>query len=155
VAVVLSFATRAELTPVQQQILAAPVLPPPSAEFNFALPAGPEFTDEQKQAQREAGKTVLPLVLAAYSNGAEVVRIPPGDYRFGSERWGRDGVHYALGFSGLQRDATHPFTIDATGATFWFDLPDDQAPHAHFACGFKNCRNIIFRGATLDRGTRG
>ncbi|MCX7006780.1 MAG: hypothetical protein NTY53_05965 [Kiritimatiellaeota bacterium] len=152
---VLSFAARAELTPAQQKILASPAQPPPSAEFSFSFPGGPEFTDAEKRAQREAGKTVLPLVLAAFSNGAESVRIPPGDYRFGSEHWGRDGVHYALEFSGLQRDAAHPFTIDATGATFWFDLPDDQAPHAHFACGFKNCRNVIFRGATLDRGTRG
>jgi hypothetical protein len=154
-ALLLCCAARAELTPAQREILAAPVMSPPLAEFSFSFPAGPEFTDAQKQAQREVGKTVLPLVLAAYSNGAEAVRIPPGDYRFGSERWGRDGVHYALEFSGLQRDAAHPFTIDASGATFWFDLPDDQAPHAHFACGFKHCRNIIFRGATLDRGTRG
>ena len=55
----------------------------------------------------------------------------------------------------LRRDAAHPFTIDATGATFWFDLPDEQAPTAHFAVGFKECNNVIFRGATLDRGSRG
>ncbi len=147
--------SRAELTPTQQQILAAPVMTPPSAEFSFSVPAGPQFTNAEKQAQREAGKTVLPLVLAAFSNGAESVRIPPGDYRFGHERWGRDGVHYALEFAELRRDAAHPFTIDATGATFWFDLPDDQAPHAHFACGLQRCSHVIFRGATLDRGTRG
>lgn len=153
--VALGSVAHAELTPVQQQLLAAPVMTPPSAEFSFSFPAGPQFTDEQQQAQREAGNKILPLVLAAYSNGAAVVRIPPGDYRFGSEHWGRDGVHYALEFTGLQRDAAHTFTIAATDATFWFDLPDDQAPHAHFACGFKDCRNLIFRGATLDRGTRG
>lgn len=123
--------------------------------FSLAAPAGPQFTDAQKQAQREAGHSVLPQVLEAFSNGVESVRIPPGDYRFGKERWGRDGVVYALEFNGLRRDAAHPFTIDASGATFWFDLPDDQAPTAHFSLGFKECRNIIFRGATLDRGTRG
>ncbi len=123
--------------------------------FSLAAPAGPQFTDAQKQAQREAGGNVLPLVRAAFSNGADSVRIPPGDYRFGAERWGRDGVDYALEFSGLRRSAAHPFTIDATGATLWFDLPDDQAPVAHFALGFKECGNLIFRGATLDRGTRG
>ena len=123
--------------------------------FSLAAPAGPQFTDDQKQTQREAGGTVLPLVRTAFSNGMASVRIPPGDYRFGHESWGLGGVCYALEFSGLRRDGAHPFTIDATGATFWFDLPDDQAPHAHFSLGFKECGNLIFRGATLDRGTRG
>jgi hypothetical protein len=127
----------------------------PDVPFSLASPAGPQFTDEQKMAQRKAGGDVLPLVLAAYSNGAASVRIPPGDYRFGRETWGRDGMRCALEFNGLRRDATHPFTMDATGASFWFDLPDDQAPHAHFALAFRDCRNIVFRGATLDRGTRG
>jgi hypothetical protein len=125
------------------------------AAFSFDLPAGPQFSDEQKVAQRESAKQVVPLVLAAFSNGLDAVRIPPGDYRFGKERWGRDGAEHALTFKGLRRDRAHPFTIDATGATFWFDLPDDQAPHAHFALGFRECGNLIFRGATLDRGTRG
>ena len=154
-AAALVLSARAELTPAQLRLLDAPVLAAPTAPFSFVDPAGPQFTAEQQQAQRAAGATVLPLVLAAFSNGADTARLPPGDYRFGSEHWGRDGVHYALEFTGLQRDAAHTFTIDATGATFWFDLPDDQAPHAHFACGFQNCRNVIFRGATLDRGTRG
>ena len=123
--------------------------------FSFAAPAGPQFTDATKQTQRDAGKTILPQVLAAFSTNMDSVRIPPGDYRFGKESWGRDGVQFALEFKGLKRDAAHPFTIDATGATFWFDLPDDQAPHAHFALGFKECSHIIFKGATLDRGTRG
>lgn len=106
--------------------------------FSFSAPAGPQFTDAQKQTQRDAGKTILPLVLTAFSNNMESMRIPPGDYRFGKESWGRDGVQFALEFKGLKREAAHPFTIDATGATFWFDLPDDQAPHAHFALGFNN-----------------
>ena len=97
----------------------------------------------------------MPTVLAAFHRGAESVRIPSGDYRFGQERWDRDGVVYALEFSGLKRAVEHPFTIDASGATFWFDLPDDQVPTAHFCVGFKECSNVIFRGATLDRGSRG
>ena len=127
----------------------------PDVPFSLSAHAGPLFTDAQKETQREAGKTIPTQVLAAWSNGWASVRILPGDYRFGKESWGRDGVRYALEFVGLRRDDAHPFTIDATGATFWFDLPDDQAPHAHFALAFKDCRNIIFRGAALDRGTRG
>ena len=124
-------------------------------DFNFDAPAGPQFTVEQKHAQHAAGSNVVPMVFAAYTNGAASVRIPAGDYRFGHERWGREGVIFPLEFSGLQRAETNAFTIDATGATFWFDLPDDQAPTCHFCVGFKNCNQVIFRGATLDRGTRG
>ena len=123
--------------------------------FPFAAPCGPQFNNAEKQAQFEAGKRVVQMVLDAFRAGADSVRIPPGDYRFGKERWDRDGVVYPLEFADLQRDDNHPFTIDATGVTLWFDLPDDQAPTCHFCVGFKNCRNIIFKGATIDRGSRG
>jgi hypothetical protein len=136
-------------------LLSSPRLSPCAENFSFDSPAGPEFTAEQKRAQREAGSRVVPQVLAAFRAHTDSVRIPAGDYRFGSERWGHDGVVYPLEFGGLRRDDAHPFTIDATGATFWFDLPDDQAPTAHFCVGFKDCRNVIFKGATLDRATRG
>lgn len=126
-----------------------------AAEFSFDDPPGPQFTDEQKQTQREAGARVMPRVIEAFRSGAGSVRIPAGDYRFGKERWDRDGFICPLEFADLQRDNAHPFTIDATGATFWFDLPDDQAPTCHFCVGFKNCRNIVFKGATIDRATRG
>lgn len=126
-----------------------------AVEFSFEAPAGPQFTEAEKIAQREAGARVVPMVLETFRTGVDSVRIPPGNYRFGKERWDRDGVVYPLEFVDLQRDDAHPFTIDATGATFWFDLPDDQAPTCHFCVGFKNCRNIIFKGATIDRATRG
>ena len=143
------------LTAAQRRILAGPALPAPEAAFGFDRPAGPQFTEEQQQAQRAAAQRVMPMVLEAFRSGAASVRVPPGDYRFGKERWDRDGVVYALEFSGLQREPEQTFTIDATGASFWFDLPDDQAPTAHFSVGFKECHNIVFRGATLDRATRG
>ena len=123
--------------------------------FRFDAPAGPQFSEAEKQAQRARGAGVVPLVRAAFDSGAEAVTIPPGDYRFGSERYDRDGVVFPLEFSGLQRDDAHPLLIEAAGATFWFDLPDDQAPTCHFCVGFKDCRNVVFRGATIDRATRG
>lgn len=141
------------ILPAASQPVVAPALS--AAPFSLADPAGPQFTDEQKQAQREAGSTIVPKVLAAFRQDVASIRIAPGDYRFGSEHWGREGMQYALEFSGLRRPAAHPFTIDATGATFWFDLPEDQAPHAHFCLGFKDCGNLILRGATLDRNPRG
>ena len=143
------------LTPIQREILATPA--PPSAEyrFSFDLPAGPQFTEAEKEAQRELGKGVMPMVMKAFESGADSVRIPPGDYRFGQERWQGAKVIYPLGFENLQRDAEHPFVIDATGATFWFDLDDKQMPPGHRCVGFRNCCNIVLRGAIIDRGTRG
>lgn len=144
-----------QLAPAQERALTAPSPSPVAATFRFDLPSGPQFTEAEKDTQRDAGKRVLPAVQDAFRAGAASVRIPPGDYRFGTERWDREGPVHALTFAGLQRTADQPFTIDATGATFWFDLPDDQAPTAHFAMGFKDCSHLILRGATLDRGTRG
>lgn len=123
--------------------------------FSFEDPAGPQFAEEQKQTQREAGKAIVPLVADACRNGLASVRIPPGNYRFGRAAWGRDGVIYPLEFSGLRRTAQNPLTIDATDVTLWFDLGEDQAPAAQAGVGFKNCRHIIFQGATIDRGSRG
>ena len=141
--------------PLRDEILARPPGPLPDRRFSFSDPAGPRFSEDEKARQREAGKSVLPMVRAAFDKGESVARIPPGDYRFGAETWDKDGVVYALEFKGLKRPPERPFTIDATGATFWFDLPDDQAPHAHYCVGFKECEHLVFRGATLDRGTCG
>jgi hypothetical protein len=143
------------LTPAQVRILEAGRPGPPAAAFGFDRPPGPQFTQRRREAQLEAGKGVVAMVRKAFDAGADSARIPPGDYRFGQETWGPDGPIYPLEFSGLRRDAEHTFTINATGATFWFDLADDQAPTAHFCVGFRNCSNVVFRGATIDRGTRG
>jgi hypothetical protein len=126
-------------------------------QFSFRHPAGPQFTESQKQAQRQAGQTVVPRVLEAFRKAADSVRIPPGDYRFGQETWDANWVirAYPLEFKDLVRDAAHPFTIDATGATFWFDLENDQSQFCYVCVGFRNCSHITFKGATLDRGTRG
>lgn len=124
--------------------------------FHFDAPPAPQFSEAEKQIQRDKGTGVAPLVRKAFEGGAKSVTVAPGDYRFGNDRWDRDHlVNYPLEFSGLRRDDSHPFTIDATGATFWFDLPDDQAPTCHFCIGFKDCRNLIFKGATIDRATPG
>jgi hypothetical protein len=148
-------AVPAHLAPHQRAILES--ASPPRAEyvFRFDAPAGPEFSDAQKQTQRERGKTVLPTVLEAFERGASEVRIPPGDYRFPQERHEGSKVIFPLGFEKLVRDENHPFVIDATGVTWWFDLDDQQMPPGHRCVAFRQCRNIVLRGATLDRGTRG
>ncbi len=143
------------LSPHQRAILASRSPAPVEASFSWEAPAGPTFTDAEKEAQRERGKLVLPMVRQAFASGAAEVRIPPGDYRFGQERYEGARLVFPLGFVDMQRDADHPFVIDATGATFWFDLGDAQMPPGHRCVGFQNCRNLVFRGAILDRGTRG
>jgi len=152
---VLSGADFDHLSPHQRAILESKSTPPEEYRFGFDLPAGPQFTEAEKEAQRELGKGVMPMVMKAFESGADNVRIPPGDYRFGQERWQGAKVIYPLGFENLQRDAAHPFVIDATGATFWFDLDDKQMPPGHRCVGFRNCRNIVLRGVIIDRGTRG
>ena len=130
----------------------------PAAEeyrFGFDLPAGPQFSEVQKEVQRERGKKVMPMVRKAFEAGAESVMIPPGDYRFGKGTWDKDGPVYALDFRGMRREAAKPFRILAQGVTFWFELPPDQAPSAHFALGFMNCSHLSLEGATLDRDPRG
>jgi len=143
------------LSPHQRVILESKSPQTEEYRFSFDLPAGPQFTQAEKEAQRERGKDVMPRVMKAFESGSETVRIPPGDYRFGQERWQGTKAIFPLGFENLQRDAEHPFVIDATGATFWFDPDDKQMPPGHRCVGFRNCRNIVLRGAALDRGTRG
>jgi hypothetical protein len=146
-----------KLTSILAALLLAPLAlnaaePPP---FSFDAPPGPQFTEAQKQRQRELGTGVAPMVRKAFESGAMSVTIPPGDYRFNRGSWDKDGPVYALDFRGMKREAVKPFRIIAHGVTFWFDLPPDQAPSAHFAHGFVNCSHVALEGATLDRDPRG
>ncbi|MFZ4764960.1 MAG: right-handed parallel beta-helix repeat-containing protein [Roseimicrobium sp.] len=143
------------LSPHQRALLDSKSPPPEEYRFSFDLPAGPQFTDAEKDAQRGRGKDVMPMVRKAFEAGAAEVRIPPGDYRFGKGTWDKDGPVYALDFRGMKREAAKPFRILAHGVTFWFELPPDQAPSAHFALGFVNCSHLSLEGATLDRDPRG
>lgn len=150
-----SAAAHEALAPHQRAIVESKSPPPVDAAFSFDAPAGPQFTEAEKAVQLELGKGVMPMVMKAFHSGAGEVRIPPGDYRFGQERYQGAKAVFPLGFEDMQRDADHPFVIDATGATFWFDLDDKQMPPGHRCVGFRNCRNIVLRGAIIDRGTRG
>jgi len=145
----------AHLSPHQREILASESPSVADLEFSFDAPSGPQFTDAEKAAQRERGREVLPLIRKAFESGAGEVRIPPGDYRFGQERYEGAKVIFPLGFENMQREAERPFVMEATGATFWFELDDQQMPPGHRCVGFRHCRNIVLRGAVVDRGTRG
>ena len=122
--------------------------------YDFTAPAI-HFTDAEKAAQRDRGQELVRLVREAYASGAGEVTIPPGDYRFGNDSWGKEGAVYALHFRDMQREAANPFRIIARNATLWFEFPLDQVPHAHHALAFTRCRNVSLEGATLDRDPRG
>lgn len=143
------------LTKAQQHILQLAPRKYLMQPFSFDQPSGPVFTEREQQLQRKAGEAIVPMVIKAFSSGADYIRIPPGDYRFGQDSQGPGGYVYPLEFSGLQRDADHTFTINATGVTFWFDLVNDEADAYHSCLGFINYSNIVFRAATIDRGTLG
>ena len=142
------------LAPHQRMIMGSHAARP-DARFCFALPAGPDFTEPEKQAQRDRGKDVLSLVRRSFEAGASEVRIPRGDYRFCEKASETAKGVFLVDFVDMQRDVEHPFVIDATGATFWFDLGEAQMPPGGRCVRFQNCRNIVFRGAVLDRGSRG
>ena len=84
----LNAATSAQtfFTPIQREILAAKSAPPVAAEFSFDAPAGPQFSEADKEAQRERGRQVMPMIRKAFGNGEHEARFQPGDYRFGQER---------------------------------------------------------------------
>ena len=46
------------LTPIQQEILNQPPPPPKEYRFSFELPAGPQFTEAEKEMQRSRGREV-------------------------------------------------------------------------------------------------
>ncbi len=67
----------------QRVILESKSPAPVDARFSFDAPAGPQFTNAEKETQRERGRQVLPMVKKAFDSGAREVRIPSGDYRKG------------------------------------------------------------------------
>ena len=127
----------------------------PDLKFSFDAPAGPAFSNAEKESQRQKGTQIAPMLRKAFDSGSDSVTIPPGDYRFGKERWDKDGAVYPLEFRGMKRDESRPFRIIAQGVTFWFDLPPDQSPSAHFALGFVDCNHLTLEAAILDRDPRG
>lgn len=104
-------------------------------------PPGPQFTDWEKQTQMTAGDVLKDNILAAFARGAASYRVPAIDYR-----WDSNG----LVFEHLVRDDARPFTIDAFGATFWMDRGPKNLLQPGGGLEFRNCRNIHFKGATLD-----
>jgi hypothetical protein len=152
---VLATHAHGKLSPHQRAILESKSPPLVEARFSFDAPPRAQISEAEKKEQRERGRGLLPLVVAAFSSGAAEVRVPAGHYRFASAAEQGGKAEYALCFEGLRRADDKPFVIEASGVTLWFDLPDTQMPPGHRCVGFRNCRNIVLRGVALARGTPG
>ncbi|MHB1460612.1 MAG: right-handed parallel beta-helix repeat-containing protein [Armatimonadota bacterium] len=98
------------------------------------LPIGPQFTDLQKQAQRDAGKELLLQIKRASDQKLKTFRIPAGDYRYRAG-WDPD-CPIIEGVRDLQ--------IKASGATFWMEPP------LIWGLLVRKCQNLTFRGLTID-----
>ncbi len=98
------------------------------------LPIGPQFTDTEKQFQREAGKELLLQIKRASDRKLKVFRIPPGDYRY---RAGWDPDCPII-------EGVHDLQIEASGVTFWMEPP------LIWGLLVRKCRNLTFSGLTID-----
>ncbi len=98
------------------------------------LPIGPQFTDSQKQTQREAGKELLLQIKRASDQKIKTFHIPAGDYRY---RAGWDPDCPII-------EGVHDLQIEASGATFWMEPP------LIWGLLVRKCQNLTFRGLTID-----
>ncbi len=110
-------------SPLKQNPLAGWVFPEPIASWD----------EEAKEAQRVGARKLGEGVMAAVTRGDKEFTVAPGDYRFGSP----DLKNFPL--------AAKDFTINAFGATFWFNgrIPVD-------AIAIGNSTRLTIRGLTVD-----
>eukprot|EP00117_Sycon_ciliatum_P012591 scpid59347/ scgid13603/ len=125
----------------------------PVRTFSWDDPPGPQFTAEQKQEQIQKGKSVVADVMDSFVKNASSHIIAPGNYRWLLP----DGpTTFQVSFQNMTRPADNPFTIVATGVTFWISpMAPTQTLHASFGVQFLNCSHIHVVGLTLDGDPRG
>ena len=105
--------------------------------FRMADPVGPVFTDGQKALQREAGAALVRQIAAARADGRKRLTIAPGDYRFGGNR-------------GLTLSDLRDLTIEAAGATFWFERSAEDVLADPQGLRLERCRRLAIHGLTID-----
>jgi len=92
---------------------------------------GSAWSDAQKTAQRQNAASVLENLRQSVSRGEHRLTIAPGDYRFDSPL-ARDFVLEHLS----------DFTVEANGATFWFD--------PKYGVRLRDCHRVQLKGLTID-----
>jgi len=91
--------------------------------------SGPVFSDEDKDLQRAAARSLLVSLRQDLASGKKVITVPPGDYRLDRG-------------AGVLIQQAEDVEIEATGATFWFG-PDRGVV-------LEKCRRVKLRGLTID-----
>ena len=115
------------------------------------LPPGPQFSAGQKQQQIALGVGLPSRIVAAHAAGASAFRVPAGDYRWAAPTTGADV--WPLVLDSLHRTVGSLFTIEADGATFWFETRGggfEPAPHVTRGLRVVNCSHLKIKGLTTD-----
>ena len=103
--------------------------PPPAGGGQGSSGSGPVFSDEDKDLQRAAARSLLVSLRQELADGKKVITVPPGDYRFDRG-------------AGVLIQKAEDVEIEATGVTFWFG-PDRGVV-------LEKCRRVKLRGLTID-----
>lgn len=122
-----------------------------TAEATFTGDSGkPNFTDEQKAAQKQAGRALIAdITRAAEDPDVGTYVIPAGNYGFDMTNK-VSGVASGVVFKDIRRAEDNPFTIKAQGVTFWFEMTGQACPSFTRGLHFVNCAHIYVDGLTLD-----
>ena len=105
--------------------------------FCPTLPPIPPYTEEERAKQIEAGKKFKEDLAAAVKRGDAFFRIQPGEYRFPDN-------------TGFCFDQISNMEIDATGATFWMERPENLTLDNPIGITVSHCDHLVLKGLTLD-----
>ena len=103
--------------------------PPPAGGGQGSSGSGPVFSDEDKDLQRAAARSLLVSLRQDLASGKKVITVPPGDYRLDRG-------------AGVLIQQAEDVEIEATGATFWFGPGRGVV--------LEKCRRVKLRGLTID-----
>jgi hypothetical protein len=107
------------------------------APFNPDVLPLPEFTPEEKAEQIRKGAEVKAALEAARDRGDAEFVIEPGDYRFPNN-------------TGFQFIGYKDMRIEAYGATFWLERPEEEVLGNPIGITVSECENLSLEGLILD-----
>ena len=123
-----------------------------TAKATFTGRSGkPNFTADQKAKQKEAGRSLIQeLIAAAKDTTVSTFVIPAGNYGFDMLTTAPNGVASGIIIQNIQRTAANPFTIEAEGTTFWFEMTGKACASVTRGLQFINCSHVYLDGLTMD-----
>ena len=112
--------------------------------------ANPNFTDEQKRQQKEAGQWLIDQIASAAKDlKQKSFTIPKGNYGFNMTT-PVNGIESGTILMNIDRPDNNPFTINAEGVTFWYEQTGKPCASVSRSLYFANCSNITVKGLTID-----